>query len=256
MSGMTAFVLRDVIRSRFVLAYGILTFAMCELLVRFVGIDRVYPTLITVMVPLAPLVSIVFGLTYTYRALSFAGVLIAQPVSRASVFRGLLAGMAVPVSVVPSVAMAVPLALRGGADLAALGMLMLLVAFLALAFVFLGCWIAVRVDDRVAALTASLFLWVLLAIVYDGIILVAAQTFSDYPLERPLLVAMMLNPLDLARVALLTVTDLAMLQGYTGAVFVRFFGSTAGVFIATAAMLVWVVIPGFFARRRFLSRDF
>ena len=54
------------------------------------------------------------------------------------------------------------------------------------------------------------------------------MTWSDYPLELPLLGLTLLNPVDLGRVLLLLQFDNAALLGYTGAVFERFFGSALG----------------------------
>jgi len=81
------------------------------------------------------------------------------------------------------------------------------------------------------------------------------MAFSDYPLETPLLFAVLTNPIDLARVTLLVQTDWAALMGYTGAVFSRFFGTTLGVSIAIAALCLWVIGPLGLGLRRFRYKD-
>jgi Cu-processing system permease protein len=93
-------------------------------------------------------------------------------------------------------------------------------------------------------------------VVYDGVVLLLASTFADYPLERPMLGAMLANPVDLARVVLLLRFDVAALLGYTGAVFQQFFGSTRGTAIAVGALLLWVVAPLGLAARAFARKDF
>ncbi len=105
----------------------------------------------------------------------------------------------------------------------------LTVIFVALAFL-----ISIRHTDRIKGIGIALFTWMLLAIVFDGAVLLATHALSAYPLEQPVLAAMMLNPIDLGRVILLMVFDASALMGYTGAVFVRFFGSSIGMLTAAA----------------------
>jgi Cu-processing system permease protein len=78
---------------------------------------------------------------------------------------------------------------------------------------------------------------------------------SNYPVERPVLVAVVLNAIDLARVIVLLKIDIAALMGYTGAVFERFFGSGREPLISSGALLVWVALPAWLAMRRVTARD-
>ena len=79
---------------------------------------------------------------------------------------------------------------------------------------------------------------------------------SDYPVERPLLGAMLANPIDLARVLLLLRFDSAALLGYTGAVFADFFGGRTGALVASAALAAWIAIPLGLGLRAFRRKDF
>jgi len=78
----------------------------------------------------------------------------------------------------------------------------------------------------------------------------------DYPLERPLIAGMLINPVDLGRILLLLQFDLGALAGYTGAVFERFFGAAAGSLWSSAALLVWIVAPWGLGLRQFVRKDF
>jgi len=93
-------------------------------------------------------------------------------------------------------------------------------------------------------------------VVYDGLVLLVAYTFSAYPLETPMLLLTALNPISLARVLLLLSVDVAALLGYTGAAFERFFGNGLGSALALGALLMWVVVPLGLAYRRFARKDF
>lgn len=71
-----------------------------------------------------------------------------------------------------------------------------------------------------------------------------------------MLVLMILNPVDLARLALLLQFDVSALMGYTGAVFRSFFGSTGGLLVSLAALLAWLAGPVLLGARRFETKDF
>jgi Cu-processing system permease protein len=128
---------------------------------------------------------------------------------------------------------------------------LLTAAFTALAFL-----IALRFEDKARGFGVALLVWLGCAVVYDGLVLLAATLLADYPLETPLLVLTLLNPLDLGRVLLLLDFDVAALMGYTGAVFRRFLGTTLGLTVASAALMAWTVGPLVLGVRRFRRRDF
>jgi len=123
--------------------------------------------------------------------------------------------------------------------------------FTAIAFL-----IVARSDDRMKGLGVAIALWLMFAVLYDGLVLLLISIFSDYPLEKAMLGLMAANPVDLARVALLLRFDLSALLGYTGSVMRRFFGGGAGSLIAGAALAGWAVIPLIFAFRAFERKDF
>ena len=71
-----------------------------------------------------------------------------------------------------------------------------------------------------------------------------------------MLAAMIANPIDLARLLLLSQFDTAALLGYTGAVFQRFFGGIGGAFMALFAAGLWVALPAVLGARLFHRKDF
>jgi Cu-processing system permease protein len=127
---------------------------------------------------------------------------------------------------------------------------------LSAAFIGLASIIAYAVEDRVRGLAAALAAWLVLAVAYDGLVLMMATQFADYPIERAMLGAMIANPIDLARLLLLFQFDVAALLGYTGAVFQRFFGAALGTAIAAIALGAWAVLPAAAGRRLFYRKDF
>jgi Cu-processing system permease protein len=252
--------LENVVRNRWVLAYGLFFLVVTDLLLRLGGsTPRALLSLLNVVVLLIPLVTIVFGTIYWHGAREFTELLLSQPVKRPSLFHGLFAGLVFPLSAAYVIGVTVPLVLHRAvaADTAALLGLML-IAGVALTGVFgaLAVLIGGLVDDRLKGLGIALGVWLLMSVAYDGVVLVVAVVFADYPLEGPMLALMFGNPIDLTRVLLLLRFDASALMGYTGAVFQRALGGTAGTLVAVAGLGLWMIVPGLFALRAFNRKDY
>ena len=111
-------------------------------------------------------------------------------------------------------------------------------------------------EDRVKGFGASILLWLYMTLIYDGIILFIVVYFRDYPLEQPVLILSLLNPVDIARIFVILKLDIAALLGYTGAIFQKFFDTYLGLSVSLAVMLLWTVIPLFLGLWRFNRKDF
>lgn len=252
--------LRDVARSSWLIGYALFFGAATWTLLQFGGAgDRALVSLLNVVLFVVPLVTIVFGATYLYNARELIELLLAQPVGRGQLFAGLYVGLAVPLSAAVAVGIGAPFILVPGALRAAgSNLATLLAAGVALTAVFtaLAALIAVRTDDRLRGLAAAIAVWLLCALVYDGLVLFGVAAFADYPLERPMLGLTLANPIDLARIVVILHFDVSALMGYTGAVFQSFFGSVVGIALATAALALWIAVPLTLSARRFQRKDF
>jgi Cu-processing system permease protein len=252
--------LSDVLRSRWVLAYGAFFLVVTDALFRFGGgSSQVLLSLLNVVLILIPLVCTVFGTMYFYNAREFTELMLAQPVQRASLFVGLYAGLALPLAVSYGLGVALPFLWHGvsaggvGTTLALMVGVGMLLTFVFTALAYL---VAVVFQDRVRGLAVAVLAWLVFAIVYDGLVLAVANAFSAYPLEKPMLALSMFNPVDLARIVLLLQFDIAALMGYTGAVFEQFFGSGLGMALSFGALGLWLVVPLLLGRWRFAKKDF
>ncbi len=251
--------LRDVVRSKWAIGYAIFFLLITDAFFRFSGGgEQVVLSLINVVLILIPLVSLVFGVGYLYNAREFTELMLAQPVRRRDLFLALYGGLVLPLALGFVLGVTLPFAWHGAAAVHAMPLVKLLIAgvLLTASFLAIAILLAVRFDDRVKGLGAALFIWLFLAVVYDGIVLLIAYTFSTYPLETPMLLLTALNPISLARVLLLLSVDVAALLGYTGAAFEKFFGNGIGSVLALSALLLWALIPLFLAYRRFVRKDF
>ncbi|MDT8436808.1 MAG: ABC transporter permease subunit [Gemmatimonadota bacterium] len=250
--------LRDVGRSRWLFAYALLLLAFAGALVAFGGGGRrALGGLVNLVLLVVPLVSVLLGTAYLYDARDFQRLLLAQPVSRDRVLDGQYAGLALPLAAATALGLGTPVLVTVASPAEAFAVLRFLavVTLLALGFLSLAFLVAAAVRDRAAGMGAALLAWLGLTVVYDALLFFAATSLSGWPLERPALAAVLLNPVDTARVLLLMDLDAAALLGYTGAVFRRFFGGAAGAIVAFGALLAWAAGPYLLARRVFRRRD-
>lgn len=252
--------LRDVLRNKWVIAYTLVLLVLTEALFRLGGDGgRVVLSLLNIVLIFVPLVALTFGTLYLYTAREFIELLLAQPVGRGSMFAGLWAGLVLPLIAALVTGVGLPFLFHAGDGAVPVHSLLMLLgtgvlltsAFTAMAFV-----IALRFDDRARGFGTALLVWLTCAVVYDGLVLLLVIVFGNYPLETPLLVLMLLNPLDLGRVLLLLDFDVAALMGYTGAVFQHFLGTALGLGVATTALMLWTAVPLWLGARGFTRRDF
>ncbi len=250
---------RDALRGRWLLAYGGFFLVVSEVLLRFGGApDRALLSVMNIVLLLVPLASAMFGSMYVYQSGDFMRLMLAQPVSRGQLYLGLYLGLALPMAGVSSAGLALPFLVRGmvlGGEGWTLVTLCVAGVGLTLSLTAVAFAVAVAVGDRVKGLATALLIWLALVVVYDGALLLAVNAFSRYPLEKPLLAAALLNPVDLSRVVMLMRFDAAALMGYTGAVFRSFFGSAGGLAVSLAVLGGWVAVPYWVGSWVFRGRD-
>jgi Cu-processing system permease protein len=250
---------RDLARSRWLIAYALGFFILGEGLFWFGGSGpQVVLSLLNIVLMVVPLVALVFGTIHVYASREFVELLLAQPVARAPLFAGLYLGLALPLAGAFALGAGIPFVLHAGGGASAAALLTLAVAGVVLSLVFAGIasLIAWSTDDRLRGVGLALGVWLTVTILYDGGVLAATAAFADWPLERPLLAAMVFNPVDLGRLVVLSQLDASALMGYTGALFNRALGTSAGAAVAALALVAWCAIPFFLASRRFVRRDF
>jgi Cu-processing system permease protein len=253
------FQLRDLLRGRWLIIYGLLFLLATEGLLRLGGGDaRALLSLSSLVLFLVPLVSLIFGTTSLYDAREFNEMMLAQPVARHQVFAGLYAGLASGLSIAAVIGISGPFLAHGlgTARLSTLIALLVSGVMLTVVFVAIAFLIALKCREKARGLAVAIAVWSVATIVYDGLVLLIANAYAAFPLERPMIALMLLNPVDLARVLLLMQLDVAALMGYTGAVFQRFFGSGIGTTVVMTALATWVAAPVLLGLRAFNRRDF
>jgi Cu-processing system permease protein len=237
---------RNVVRSRWLLCYVGFFVLATEGLLRFTGADATtLLSLTNVVLFVVPLMTLVYGTIYLYNSREFIELLLAQPLKRRTVFAGLYLGLAVPLTAAFAAGVLTPFILHGIDPTVRMALAMMLIGGSALTLVFTGIafCVALKFEDKLTGLGAALAVWLILALVYDGALLLIVAMMSDHSLEKSLLAASLANPIDLVRIALLLQFDISALMGYTGAVFSHFFTGSGGLLVITAALAIWIGGP-------------
>lgn len=248
------YTLIDLARNKFALGYALLLMVVTMGLFMLEG-DPTKALISTTQVVLAlvPLLSVVFTIIYFYDQYEFTVLLAVQPIHRRNILMGQLTavGLALLVAFLFGVGLPVLAYASGGAGYT----LLLTGSALTAVFVAIGGLIAVKNRDRARGVGIGLVTWVITVLVYDAVLLWIMFAFSDRPIEPVIVPLAALNPIDLARILIMLKIDLAALLGYTGAVYQQFFGSTGGMLISLLALLLWVILPTFWAVRAFKRKN-
>ncbi len=222
-------------------------------------VSKAVITLLNIIIVLTPLIGTIFGVMYYYSSREFTELLLSQPLKRSTIFIGQYLGVALSLSLSLVIGLGIPFVaygvMRSGAiwDFTSL---LVTGSFLTFIFVALAYNIALSFNDKIKGFGFAILMWLFMAVVYDGIIMLLMMKYQDYPLDKFALGAMMFNPIDLSRVLILLKLDISALLGYTGAVFQQFFGTSMGMVISMAVLSLWVLIPVWRIRRVAGKKDF
>ncbi|MBT8190378.1 MAG: ABC transporter permease [Bacteroidia bacterium] len=252
--------LADMIRNRWMIIY-FLFFLVLTLALLFLSSDipKLIITLTNVILTLTPLIGLLFGVMYYYNSLDFIRLLLAQPLSRKTIFLGLYGGLALSLCLSLFAGVFIPLLFYGILASPELWTVLILIGMacvLTIIFSLLAFIIAMKSDNRIRGFGLSMFTWLFFAIIYDGIFLLLLSIFKDYPLENLTIILTSLNPVDLARILILLKLDISAMMGYTGAVLQKFLGSSLGYFFILTILTVWTIIPLSYMTRLSGKKDF
>lgn len=250
----------DLIRSRWSYVY-LLFYLLLSSVLLFLNNDlsNAIITLLNVVIVLVPLIATIFGIMYYYNSREFTELLLAQPVKRSSIFVGQFLGVAGSLSISVLLGLGIPFALYGLFQSSLIiDFLILIIVSVFLSFIFtaLAFNIALSNTNKIKGFGYAILLWLLLAVVYDGLFLIGLIYFNDYPLDNFTLVATLFNPIDLSRILILLKLDISALLGYTGAIFKNFFGTTWGSVSSFLILCVWIILPVMRIIRSANKKDF
>ena len=199
-----------------------------------------------VVIIITPLIGTVFGAMYYYNSLDFSKLLLSQPIKRNKIFLGQFFGLSTSLFLSILIGLGIPFMFYGIFKYDEF-IDFLLIIFIGgvLTFIFssISFITAMLNEDKTKGIGISIVLWLFLALIYDGLILVALVYFKDYPLENFVIFSSVLNPIDLSRTLILLKFDISALLGYTGAVIQMFFGTSKGIVTILIVLFFWITVP-------------
>lgn len=260
MKAVFAFCLTDLLRSRFIGAYFFFHLAAGWFMMQYAPTSSAgFGALLSLVLFLAPLTSSVFGMLFFYQSRGFQELMLAQPVGRASLLTGQAMALSLALCAAFGLGLGIPTIAAGFIGVQDVVFLTVFIAggiLLHLCFLALAFLISLSIEDRLRGLSAGLALWLFLVFFYDGALLLLVTRFSDYPLDRFVIGAVLLNPVDLERILVLMQLDASVLLGYTGSAFRRFFGTGTGMAVSFASLALWVIAPSLLFYRNLSRKDF
>ena len=248
------YVFSDIIRSRMVLGYTVVLLLLSLSLFSFESnTTKGLLSLLNIILIVVPLISIVFSTIYIYNSAEFIELLVSQPLKRKHLWGSLFLGLAGSLSLAFLLGAGIPLLIFAPAGTA--WVMVLMGVFLSVIFVSLAMLAAVITRDKARGIGVAIFLWLYFSLLFDSVVLFLLFQFQDYPLEKGMIVASALNPIDLGRIMILLKMDISALMGFTGALFRDFFGSQIGFIVAVVVMLTWMLVAFWVSLRKFTRKD-
>lgn len=248
------YVVLDILRNKFVIGYGIFIFIVSFALLNLEGeSSKAMLSLLNIVLLVVPLISVVFATIHFYNSGEFIELMVSQPVKRSRILLSEYLGVSLSFSFAFALGIGIPLLLYGQSLVA--GYLMISGIIITFIFVSLALLSSVIAKDKARGIGLSLLLWFFFTVIYDGIILIILFAFSDYPIEKFMLVITSCNPIDLIRVTILMQLDTAAMMGYTGAVYRETFSSLSGTLFSAFVLMAWIFIPLVISLRIFNKKD-
>jgi Cu-processing system permease protein len=248
------YVLLDLLRNKTILVY---TFILAVLAVSVLSMSgnssKGLLSLLNITLLFVPIISILFATIYFFNSVEFIELLLAQPIKRKTMILAEYAGVAFALSIAYLAGVGLPVLLLNY-NVASLTLLVSGL-FLTLIFTALALLVFVLFKDKTKGIGAAIITALFFTLLFDGLLLSFIYSFSDYPIDEPLLGFISLNPVDLGRIFVLLQLDVAVMMGYSGALFKEFMGSVIGSVYTITCMSIWILIPMVISVRKFKKKD-
>ncbi len=247
-------VLLDLFRNKVVIIY---TLILALLSFSVLSIDsntsKGLLSLMNITLLFVPIISILFATIYFYNSIEFIELLLAQPLQRKSVLLSEYFGLASSLASAFLIGIGLPVFLLAP-GLVALS-LVISGILLTLTFCALALFIFVLIKDKTKGIGLSIIMGLFFTLLFDGFLILFIYAFGAYPIEPVIIGILALNPIDLARVMILLQLDVAVMMGYSGALFKEFLGSSTGSMFTFGIMTLWAIIPVLISVKIFKKKD-
>jgi len=254
MRKIAGFVITDILKNKIILMYTLVlaVFAWSVFSLEDNTAKGVL-SLLNVILLTVPLVSIIFSNIYMYNSSEFIELLVSQPIRRKTIWLSLFTGLVVSMNMAFIIGVGIPVFIfvpdMTGLFIVITGMLITTI------FISIAMLCSILSRDKARGIGIAIMTWLFLTLIYDGLVLFMMFQFSDYPIEKPMVIVSALNPIDLARIMVLLQIDVTALMGYTGAIFKHIFGTSFGLIVSFGFMILWIVIPFLISLKKFKNKD-
>lgn len=254
MKKITGFVIADILKNKIILIYTLVlaVFAWSVFSLEDNTAKGVL-SLLNVILLTVPLVSIIFSNIYMYNSSEFIELLVSQPIQRKTIWLSLFTGLVVSMNMAFIIGVGIPVFIfvpdMTGLFIVITGLLITTI------FISIAMLCSILSRDKARGIGIAIMTWLFLTLIYDGLVLFMMFQFSDYPIEKPMVIVSALNPIDLARIMVLLQVDVTALMGYTGAIFKHIFGTSFGLIISFGLMMLWIIIPFLISWKKFRNKD-
>jgi len=254
MKKITGFVITDLLKNKIILIYTLVlaVFAWSVFSLEDNTAKGVL-SLLNVILLTVPLVSIIFSNIYMYNSSEFIELLVSQPIQRKTIWLSLFTGLVVSMNMAFIIGVGIPVFIfvpdMTGLFIVITGLLITTI------FISIAMLCSILSRDKARGIGIAIMTWLFLTLIYDGLVLFMMFQFSDYPIEKPMVIVSALNPIDLARIMVLLQVDVTALMGYTGAIFKHIFGTSFGLIISFGLMMLWIIIPFLISWKKFRNKD-
>jgi Cu-processing system permease protein len=254
MNRIIKFVILDILKNRIVLIYTLLLAVLSWSVFSLEdNSTKGLLSLLNIILLIVPLVAVIFSTIYQYNSAEFVELLLSQPIRREKIWWSLFAGLSVSMVLAFAIGAGIPLLIY---EPSAVGWMMFgtgcLISMVFVAIAFLSSIIS---RDKAKGIGISIMLWLFFALLFDGLVLFLLFQFADYPIEKAMVGISALNPIGLARILILLHLDVSAMMGYTGAIFKDFFGTTLGLVVSFALLVLWIIIPFYWSLILFKKKD-
>jgi Cu-processing system permease protein len=255
LSLLTWYQLTNLLRARWPIVYALLFFFLgCGWLYFAGDPSKALAGISNTVLFITPIIAVLYASISWYNSSSFTYLLLSQPFKRSHVF--LANWISVSLGLTLSLVLGMGLAFLFYHSLSVQSLAVLFFgAILTVIFVALGSLIAVAIDDPMKGVGISFLMWFYFALLHDVLVFAVLSLFVEYPVEIPAILLMVINPIDLVRVHLLLILDMAAMMGYTGKILQSFLSGTLGQIFTLTVQLLWVIVPLSLAVHIFSRKD-
>lgn len=255
MMRITRYLVINMLKSRFVLAYGLVLFALCSgLFILSNDSDKAVIGIHNILLILVPIVVMIYTVSQIYNSTDFIRLLLTQPIKRQAIFFSQYLSDTLVLAFIQLLAVVVSFLIFADSDM--LPQVIINCLLLTVIFTSISNLIAFRINEKVRGIGITIILGIYFLAIYDGLVLLLISAMSDYPIEKYGIALSLLNPIDLCRILFIFKIDISALMGLTGALMEKFIGSSLGSAISYLVLSLWAVIPLLLASRFFNYKDY